>query len=336
MSNGGMSDGGSGESSGTATESGSSSAPASSGPSGDSGGSKAAPATVATTGGLTDGAVPSTSLFEALGGFADDGAPELLQPSPAPQAQQSQPSQQPPTAQPSAAPAAQQTQQPQAQDGTEPQPALEPPAPPEPGPQVASPWSDETIGQLNDPNNRQQLIAQLAEQFSFSPEDITGLATDAAPVLQKFAARIVYDCGLHTLKMLQQFRQSLPSEFAAYSSESEEYSSHEKSFFELWPHLKGGKYDEAIQQVSATVTKIPNITQDGVYQAVGRAVSAMFGLPTAPAGQSAPAPSGQPQRSFSQPAPFTPAAPGARPPVNSAPNGHDNSAPFLGLGLDFD
>jgi hypothetical protein len=313
------------------------SSPAPSGLDGAGAGAKPGPGVVASTGGLADGALPATSLFEALGGMDDGPLPGATQvDSVAPQDGSGAPSSQPPPATPAADPGQAAAQEPPKAAGETETPHLEPGEPSfDSGPQAALPWSNETIERLSDPQVQAQMLERMAENFVFSPEDINGLATDAAPVLQRFAARIAFDAGMHTLRMLQQFRESLPDVIAEYTSASKEYESHEEAFFRMWPHLRGGKYNAVIAQVSETVKAIPNIKQEDVYLAVGRSVSAMFGLSTTPAGTAQAAPSGQPQRSFVQPAPFTPAAPGARPPVNSAPNGHDNN-PFLGLGLDLD
>lgn len=298
----------------------------------------ATPATVTThssTPSLRDSELPPTNLFEALG-MMDDASPE---PTPSPPSEPATPPQIDPPQEPKVPPQAQPAQ-PAAPPSAEPTQTQEPTAQPPAAavaPQASVPYSRETIEQLELPENREALINGLFEQFDLTPEDLNGLATDAAPVLRRIAARVLYATTLHTLKTLREFsEQHLPSRFAEMQDASRRAETHLTRFQRMWPSLSDSKYGPAIDAAAAQVKKMPGITQEGLYRTVGRMVAAQFGLNVTPIDvQAAPNNSGNVTSVQRQAAPFAPAATGGGPSApSSQPNG--TSEPFAGLGMDFD
>lgn len=300
--------------------------------SGSSSGPQPAPVTVPASGGLTDGAIPdSSSIFDGLsfdeGDYANTAKPAETTPAPeAPAAPVTPPAVAPA---PPPAVAAQPTPPPAPEPTPTPAPVAQPSAP-----QDSSPFRPEVLDELRTPENRETLISSLAEQFTFTPEEINGLATDAAPVLQRMAARILYAASVYTLEQFQNYNRELPSRVSSHLSSEREYETHEQRFQAMWPMLKDPKYNADIAAVSARVKAQPGITQDGIYRTVGRTILAMYGIQGSPVEGATVSPTGAPVRTVAQPIPFSPAATGGGP-VPSQSNGHA-PGPWDGLGMDFD
>ena len=288
--------------------------------------------TTSATPSLRDSELPPTNIFEALGTLDDEGPPEPP-PSAEPASAQQPPQepQAPPQAQP-AQPAAPQktepTQTPQATDA-----ARAAAAPP----RVSEPFSSETIQQLEQPDNRDKLVNAMTEAFVLSPEDLNGLATDAAPVLRRIAARVMYATSLHTLKQLKDFSEKhLPQRFQQWQESTRKAEGHRDTFDRMWPALKDPRYSPAIEAAAMQVKKMPGMTQEGLYRTVGRMVAAQFNLSVNPidiqVAPSGAAPLAAPMR---QAAPFAPAATATSASAQSSQsNGTEH--PFSGLGMDFD
>ena len=284
----------------------------------------------------TDVSPPVSSIFDGLGGdFDDDDGPsiddslavETVSPPPTP----------PPLA-PAPAPESAKAVEtaPQPSEVGQPQAST---AESVASPLASAPFSPETIEALESPENRDALLGQMAEAFVMTEEDLNGLATDAAPVLQRIAARVMYATTLHTLKQIQDFSEKfLPARLDAILDGRSRAEGHLNKFHRMWPALADPRYAAAIDAAAAQAKRMPGITQDGVYRTVGRMVAAQFALTALPvdisvaASGSASGPSVVVSR---QAAPFSPAATaGSASHPTSGSNGGEN--PFAGLGMDFD
>ena len=203
-------------------------------------------------------------------------------------------------------------------------PAVDPPKPTAQMTEVdpSQPLSlDALIGQFE--ANSQAMADQLAPSFAIDDALAAELDTDWRGAMPKVLAKTFVNAVQTSLQYMQMYVPQIVSQAQAQENA---YREAETSFFSKFKTLDRSKHGNDIRAYARAFAQAnPGLTRDQLFDFVGNAVMAKFGL----VGQQPPVPGNQPP---ARQMPFSPAASSA-PAMNVTVT---DVNPFSGLGMDFD